>query len=317
MNSENSKSQAYKLNKDLGKIPDEFKQKILELKQTAMIYGDNQSNEENSNLWAVCTNNFHDWKWKYKRNNNQVRIFTSLPHIDENTSGSNFCKSSIHININGFVNSIFMLAINYFISHFFGTILGWLSSFGIYLLSYRSLFSDGFIAIDTTSPVSSYRRVEYIPSSANIIYEELVSCSGIEKYDLMMKEQPYSIYNDKASHLTFKKLRFELPEYLPYKHIWSTRVWYVKQYCGVDDNGVCFILTKKAKAFHEWYTGDIEIGELDESIIIVPISEASSKVIFISNFDYGGQLPRLVKDSISVERLKHLNCIVSIVLLYL
>ena len=50
MNSENSKSQAYKLNKDLGKIPDEFKQKILELKQTAMIYGDSQSNEENSNL---------------------------------------------------------------------------------------------------------------------------------------------------------------------------------------------------------------------------------------------------------------------------
>ena len=42
------KSQTFKQNKDLGAIPNEFKQKIYELKKTAMIYEDLNKNSKES-----------------------------------------------------------------------------------------------------------------------------------------------------------------------------------------------------------------------------------------------------------------------------
>jgi hypothetical protein len=51
--------------------------------------------------------------------------------------------------------------------------------------------------------------------------------------------------------------------------------------------------------------------ELEECIIIVPISNAESKVIFVSTFDYGGKIPGFLKHKISIERLKFIQCIKS------
>jgi hypothetical protein len=55
----------------------------------------------------------------------------------------------------------------------------------------------------------------------------------------------------------------------------------------------------------------VEMETYEESIIIVPISGAESKVIFITEFNYGGKLPGFLKHKISIERLKYLKCIKS------
>ena len=299
-------------NKNLGDIPQEFMLQIIELKNSGMIYEDMQSKNQHEKFCRFCSNSYSSCKWLIKNElKSKWDLFTPLPQIDDKTSGSNVKKPSITVNLIAIIDSIILLAISLIISHYTCTIIGWIWSYFWYLIFYYELFSDGFIIIDTTPPVSSYRRIEFVPCSANIIYKELAWLKDIEKYDLMAKEQPYSIYENRDSHLICKKFTFQLPEYFPYKPLWSDRVWYITQYHGVDENGVCFILSKKAKAYKEWYTEDIEINNFDEKIIIVPISEAESKVIFISSFNYGGQLPWFIKNSISIERLKYLDCIVS------
>ena len=201
-----------------------------------------------------------------------------------------------------------------------------LSILSMFVINFE-LFSDGFSIIDTTPIAENYRWVETIPCSANIIYEELVEGRSINKYDLMLKGQPYIIHEDSSAHTVFKKMWFELPEYALttnlsfldqkivyhlFRSLCSNRVWYVKQYHGIDDDGVCYILTKKLNSYPEWYTVDAEIKEFEESLIIVPISGAESRVIFISNFNYGGKLPTFFRNLISVERLKYLKSIKSL-----
>ena len=247
-------------------------------------------------------------------------MYSPLPYLGENWSGWNVKNPELRINygalLDSFILSIFLyiisIIIGSLISDSIGAILGFIISFLIYLIVNFEFFSDGFSIIDTTTPVSNYRCVETIHCSANIIYEELVGGQNIDRYDIMMKGQPYIIHEDEQAHLKFKRVCFDLPEYIYYKPLWTSRVWYLKQYHGIDDDGVCFILTKKAKSLPEIHSNDVEIKEFEESIIIVPVSGAESRVILISNFDYGGKIPTFIKSMISTERLKYLTCIKSL-----
>ena len=65
------------------------------------------------------------------------------------------------------------------------------------------------------------------------------------------------------------------------------------------------------KSTHEWYSTDVEMKEFEESIVIIPVSGAESKVVLVSRFDYGGKIPGLFKNQIAVERLKYVQCIKS------
>lgn len=165
--------------------------------------------------------------------------------------------------------------------------------------------------LDTNTHVDHYKREESIPASANIIYEELVDGRNMEKYDIMLKQTPYVIYEDEATHVQVKKVILSVPDCLPYNFLCGNRTCYVKQYHGVDDNGVCFIICKKMNSHVDKHTNEVQIKEYDESIIIEPISGCESKVIMVSNFDYGGRLPGIVKHKIAIERLKYLLCVKS------
>jgi len=67
-----------------------------------------------------------------------------------------------------------------------------------------------------------------------------------------------------------------------------------------------YIITKKARTSPEPFTGDVEMGEYEEIIVIKSISSSESKVFFISKFDFGGKLPGFIKNRIAIDRLKYL-----------
>ena len=165
--------------------------------------------------------------------------------------------------------------------------------------------------LDTTIPTSTFKVISTIPASANIIYEELVNGNEASRYNLMTKREPHVLQENSHSHLKFQKVYFELPETFPLRIIFNNRFCYTKEYHGVGEDGICYIISKKIRSSQDSYSNEIEMGSYEESFTIIPVSGAESKIIFISKFDYGGDLFGIVKHKIAVERLNHLKCIKS------
>jgi hypothetical protein len=263
--SEYKRSQTFRQASDLGEIPNEFKTKIEELKH-------------------IATNDLQDPN-KHKQNS-----FSQLPSIGDNWYGFNISKLGLKLNYGVLMDSAILSSIGYAFSCVFNPIFGTVIAFVLYIVLDLEFFTDGFSVLDTTTPVKILKTIEKIPASANIIYEELINERNVEKYDIMLKTQPYIYDENSISHTKVKKLIFDLPEHMPYKILCDQRVWYIKEYHGVGENGICYITTKKLVSKTPKSLNLVEMASYEESIIIVPISGAESKVIFITEFDYGGKV---------------------------
>ena len=204
-----------------------------------------------------------------------------------------------------------MTAVLYLLYYITTFVLGGFVTLIIYIIGSVGFYTDGFALFDTSEPVKRYRRALKVPASANIIYEELVEGIEIDKYNIMQKLSPHTVHEESEKHLKYSKLVFELPETYSYKEFCASRVCHVKQYNGIDEDGYCYILTKKVASKSEPYNPYVPMKEYEESIAIVPISETESRVIFESTFDFGGMIPNILKHKISHERLKYLECIKS------
>ena len=299
-----NKSQTFIQEKTITVIPDEFKLKMKEL----VKIGANKVQglkEPRENAYAL------------------------LPSLGENWYGYNLKKLELEINFKVLINYIILLTLAYSLARVCGGSIGCLLLIIIYLVLDLNLFEKGFAFIDANTPTTTYKRVSTIPASANIIYEVLSTGTDLYKYDLMMKKDVFQIQrntftqnniivpkeNNQASSCYDKNevshAEFELPEAFPYKSMYTKRVCYTNQFHGVGENGVSYIINKKIPPLHPIHMSEVEMEKYEESFIIIPISGAESKVIFISQFDYGGKVPVFFKNKIAAERLNHLECIKS------
>jgi hypothetical protein len=190
--SEYKKSQTFVQASDLGEIPIEFRDKIEELKQ-------------------IATNATQGL------NKPQINSFSPLPSVGDNCFGFNISKLKLKINYGVLMDSAILSSIGFAFSYVFNPIFGTILSFALYIVLDLEFFTDGFAVIDTNTPVQILKTIEKVPASANIIYEELVNERSIEKYNIMLKTQPYIYDESPISHTKVKKLIFDLPEHMPYK----------------------------------------------------------------------------------------------------
>lgn len=197
--SEYKRSQTFLQASNLGEIPNEFKVKIEELKH-------------------IAVNDLQDLN-KHKQSS-----FSQLPSIGDNCYGFNISKLGLKINYGVLMDSAILSCIGYAFSCVFNTIFGTLIAFVLYIVLDLEFFTDGFAVLDTNTPVQILKTVEKIPASANIIYEELIKERNVEKYDIMLKTQPYVYDENSISHTKVKKLIFDLPEHMPYKIFCDQRV---------------------------------------------------------------------------------------------